>query len=217
MKDFQEKPQLKLNYQAFLIRTPQNLTTNIIDQLYHLGAENHPIYSLEQLFKGASQQALVIFGPAETIKKLTNLNLLEIEEYTEKIEVANLTALEFSYSSKTHPIPQNLMQQLKQGLSLSSQEQLFWQVVFQPHTHHQNTPIFQTAIRAVIVSADLSRRDELFKKLDESIKTSYPSLKRQIRPLTSAQIFNFYKTRSIYPKEISEMLLGSNELKGILS
>lgn len=82
MRDFAEKPSaLGKDYSLFLVRNPQNLSTKLLEELHAATLKTGHIITLERLFKG-TKSAVVIFGPKSILDNYPDLNLLELEDYT---------------------------------------------------------------------------------------------------------------------------------------
>ncbi len=183
MKDFLEIPSLSIN-SLFLIRNPNSLDLRLLEIIKNKFNRGQ-IISFERLFKG-NQSALVVFGPKELVS-LTDLDLLELEDFT-NVNPEKTTAWEVTYKGE---IPANIFADLP---PLKSTEQFWWQISLQIKKDQ-----FRSQIRAVLVS----ERSELVKPLQN---LSNGKLIKKPRPLTSAQILDNFKKRTILP--LGENLVG---------
>lgn len=190
MKDFPDLPNKK-NYGVFLIRNPQNLTLELLN-LILIKSSKGEIISFEHLFKGENE-ALVIFGPKNIVSEYQSLNLLELEDYTDvdaKIQAWEVSMKE-EFSSKIPP--------------LLDSEQFWWQVTTQGKKEN-----FQAILRAVVISDREGRVKELF-----NILNSYGLVKKPL-PLTSEQILENYKERSLTPLSKDLYYLSSSQVLKLL-
>ncbi len=184
MRDYQEVPDKKKAQSVFLIQNPTALTLEVINLLHHEVGEG--ILSLERLFKG-SKSALVLFGPKPVLEKFGSLNLLELEDYT-RVPVEKVTAWEVG--TKEDGL-EGFINPFTDVPALSSDEQFWWQITMQPKRPAQK---FQTQIRAVFLSGDEKHKQEVLPKLQN---LGNPTLTKVPKPLTSAQILEAYKLRSL--------------------
>lgn len=175
MRDFQDTSPKESEYGLFLIRKSQNLNKallNFFQDSLKLGG----IVSFERLFKG-SKSALVVFGPKELIGAYPSLDLLELEDYTD-VDLEQISAWEIGM--------QNGGQIFKSLPKLAEGEQFWWQIILSGY--------FQVQIRAVIVSADASRRKELSDRLVQLSNA-----------FSDAQVFDAYKSRSFNKDNLSSL------------
>lgn len=179
MKEFPEIPS-KTKYGLYLIRNPELFTLEILELLKYSIASDELI-SLERLFRG-SKSALVIFGPREKLKKLSSLNLLELEDYT-SVESEEVVAWEVGFKGGALG---NIFDSFPQ---LDPNEQFWFQVSLKPKKQD-----FQVNLRAALTSPTEERRASLsllFQNLSNGELVKLP------KPLTSNQIFSQFKERAI--------------------
>src|SRR5688572_3161726 len=94
MRDFSEVPAKEAEYGLFLIRNTVALTPAVLDSIKNELLESKTIISFERLFKGG-KSALVAFGPRELLlNHQSALDLLELEDYTQNVEVEHISAWE---------------------------------------------------------------------------------------------------------------------------
>lgn len=188
MGDYQELPQqTKTPYSVFLVRQPQALTAELLKQLHKGIIKEHLILSLERLYKD-QREALVVFGPVKVLQRFSNvLGLLELEDYSQKIEAGQ----SWEVGTKNG---------LKQGSGAKfempeflSNEQFWWQIVLDAQNTQETN--FKAVIRAVLQTEDHKRAVELEQKLSK-IGTEI-GLVVLPKEYTSAQIINFYQQRSV--------------------
>ncbi|MBI4038158.1 hypothetical protein HY387_00690 [Candidatus Daviesbacteria bacterium] len=187
MKDFEEIPEPREAFGLFLIKTPQNLTTRLLDSLFLKSAHQGHVISLERLFKG-EKSALLIFGHKDTLNEFSELNLLELEDYTTK-DLSTLMAWEMT---KTNSL-EEAGEVFGNFPPLKNEEQFWWQVLIRPHPSKD----WQGKLRAIVLSPDEYRRKKLTESLQQTLSAA--KLVKQPRPLTSQQIYDSFMRRSISP------------------
>lgn len=223
MKDYVEKPALS-SYSLYLVRNPL-FTAQLLDEIHSAISPQDGIISFEKLFKG-QKSALVVFGPKGILEKFkSQLNLLELEDYT-SVDSNQVTAWEMTLKDPKL-VPNNLKPDLqeseqfwfslilqgKKGLlgSLSAQKTEY-QKMKEREGQKSDVKSFVTQIRAVLVSFDPARRKVLAENLENMVGGNLVKLPR---PFTSAQIFEAYKTRVLQPVGQS-LTLTSEELIPLL-
>lgn len=212
MRDFVEKPaSLKVEYGLFLIRTPLNLNTEILQILRARLTKDSQILSLEKLFKGG-RSALVIYGPKLALESLSQLNLLELEEYT-KVNESQFQAWEIgvkdsqqSTGNPSTPFRASGGQAVFGDMpQLQESEQVWWQMVLQPVKDKG----FLSQVR-VVVSADQNRLKELTDRLE-----MMGNFVRLPRSLTSTQILGLYQDRALQSGAKQLINLSSDQVEAI--
>lgn len=205
MKDYVEKPTLSA-YGLYLIRNPLVFTAQLLDEIYLNLSSQDSLISFEKLFKG-QKSALVVFGPKAILNKFTpQLNLLELEDYT-NVDPSAVAAWEMiikDYSLLQNPSP-------VLNPALNDNEQFWWQLVLQAKKglmgslvgqkkefevarlrESQKVKNFTGQIRVVLVSPDSVRRKDLAQGLENLGEGKIIKIPR---PLSTAQILDTYKTR----------------------
>lgn len=201
MRDFQELPRSQ-EYGLFLIRNPAQFRADILDLIHTRIAQEGLIVSLERLFKG-KKSTLVIFGPKKVLESLPQLDLLELEDYTD-VNRGNLSAWEVGVESfkDTYSGVKSFFKDLPQ---LDMEEQFWWQIVLGSS--------FQSQIRAVIVSPNLQRRQDISQKIQ---RIDLGRLTKIPKPFTENQFLDFYQRRSLIldphnpnltPQEVLQLIL----------
>ena len=132
MRNYLESPtHFKSPYSVYLIQKPQALTTEMIEELYKAILPSRAILSFERLFKG-SKRAVVIFGPVDILKTFHDrLGLLELEDYTKRATLANITGWEVGgkiEDTQTIHVPR-LIDEIP---SLEETEEFWWQLCLHP-------------------------------------------------------------------------------------
>lgn len=189
MRDFQEVPPGKGEYGLFLIRKPRELNLDVLNLIHTYILDEGLIISLERLFKG-KKSTLVIFGPKKLLETLRQLDLLELEDYTE-VNRENLSVWEIGVRSRKG-ISLPVKSFFNDLPGFDAEEQFFWQLVLQ--ARKDNLKLFQSQIRAVVYSSDHKRRKDLtlaIQNLDLGTLTKVP------KPFTQNQIMDFYQQRSL--------------------
>lgn len=196
VRDFYESPlDFKSNYSLFLIRHPEALSHNILTHLHRQVISEGLIFSLENLFKG-QRRALTIYGPVAFLKPLEKvLNLLELEDYAQKIIFAETKAWEIGVK-KNKQNGEISESGLELQVGLQEAEQFWRQMVLRPVNKGTGDEVlFQVAIRAIVTS----HSEERLKNLSEELLKMGGS--EGLAPLpqaySTAQIIEFYQKRSL--------------------
>lgn len=186
----------------FLIQNPREFSAQILESV----VQPNQIFSLERLYKG-NQKALVIFGSKQIILKHPELNPLELEDYTSKIDDNHLQAWELGLKKGVKEM-KRLPADFFHSLQLNPSEQLYFQIVFDKS--------YQVTIRVAVVSLDSTKRATLSKQVEDLIERHSP-LERKIRKLSSSQIWQSFKKRALYPKQIRKFILNPSAIRELLN
>lgn len=169
MKNYQEIPP-PLENGLYLIRNPAAITEALLDKLHEKLSASGLLVSLERLYKG-EKKAWVIYGPVKILPRLTQLNLLELEDYT-NVPVPGVNSFEMELRPELNlPLP-----------ILSENEQFWLQIILQP----AGKKSFQTTFRALVLSKEQKQK-------------GIGELSFSPRPLSSEKIFSLYKNRVATP------------------
>lgn len=229
MKDFPRTPSRKEEeYGLFLVRAPKFLDSMFLNNVHNDLLKEGKVLSVERLFKG-SQSALVVFGPRNVLQRYPNLNLLELEDYT-NVDPANIQVWETGLKNEaefTKLPPTNIFVNLPEVEELG---QFWWQVVLKPKTTSL-AEAKEKLSEAFLGKAQLSGGEEQKKyalqirtavnanspnkmKMAEEIQTSMASNFIKIpRPFTSAQLLTFYRSRAAQSVPSASLsVLGSQNL-----
>lgn len=186
MRDFIEAPQKEKEYSVFLIRKIGGLNVEFLNSISRDLSKSGLMISLERLFKG-KKSALVIFGPRQYLLSYQHsLNLLELEDYT-NVSVQNVAAWEIG-------IKKNGQWTMDDGQLFSNlpvlleSEQFWWQIILSV----SKSKSFQGNLRAVLVSADQSRRRDL----QHALQNLSPGLVKLPKAFSNTQLLDFYQKRS---------------------
>ncbi len=198
MRDFQEIPGEDEGYSLFLIRKPQELTVETLKLLYDNFLKSGQVISFERLFKG-DRSALVIFGPVRLTAVLKNLDLLELEDYT-NVSPEQVLVWEMGVKHKRQ-VGGNIFGTFP---PLGSAEHFWWQLML---SHS-----FKPQIRAVVVSADPQKR-EAVSDLIENL--SRDRLVRLPRGFSNARMLEFYQQRS-FKKSNGNPTISTEEVVSLL-
>ena len=196
MRDYQEIPR-STHYGLFLIRKPQELSGvfNLLSDEYLKAGQ---LLSFERLFKG-SKSALVMFGPISLPKTAGQLDLLELEDYTD-VDPAHIAIWEMGireggeWEKIFNTIP-----------PLLNDDQIWWQVVL--------SSALQPQIKVVVLSKETSRRENLSKAIEN---LAPDQLFRLPKGFTNAQLLDFYQKRSFKNDSYSNNLTWEEVLKLIV-
>lgn len=218
MVDFRENPtSFSISYSLFLIRNTQNLTAQMLTKWHQTLSPKKLIISLEKLSKG-QRSVLVIFGPRQLLlAEQTNLGLVELEEYTGKNLLLGKKSgyiLAWNLGKKTNS--SKLLMPLTTDLSLEEDEQVWWQLVFQPMTF-KKSPAFFSTFRTIIIGKNQTRANLLRNKWNDCLK------KVNLFPLPFfyplEQLTKFYQERSILTgtsKNMETVILEQEEVLNFL-
>jgi len=192
MKDYHYAPRIsKDEYGLFLIRQTANLNTEALRSMSHQMLSEGLIISVERLFKGP-QAALTIFGPRKILSKfMESLNLLELEDYTEKLMTSHISVWEVGARSLKDQ--GQAAGNIFEGLSkLGAEDQFFWQIILGAKKGNELT--FQTQFRAAVYATDTIRKNQLVEELQN---LSFGSLVMIPKPFSTDQMMEFFKARSL--------------------
>jgi hypothetical protein len=222
MKDYEEFPNnLSLNT-VFFIGNPQNLTAQSLKKLHSLFIGRKQFFSLERLNKG-KERALVIFGPRDLPEILSELNLVEIEDY-----LASQTVL--SVSDKLVNVNQtftwliepkiNNKKQLHVGieikdLQLGDRQKFFIQIICVPESH-KGVENFQATLRVMVVDEDPMEKVALAKKIKTTLEIA-TGLNIHEDNFPEQKKFESFKQRSLVPKEVTQFTLNEEEIYSLIS
>lgn len=202
MRDYYQKPsELSRDYALFLIRNPNAISLELMNDLYKSSRKTDKIIALERLFKG-TKSAAVMFGPKSILDSYPDLNLLELEDYSVNARV--YTAWEIG--SKDHiKLHIDLPDVFKQVPTLSENEQFWWQLIL----HAKSAPFtFDCQIRAVAVAQDERRA----KEISEGLETfGNGQLLKLPKAFTSEQILKMYTQRAKQVSEFNTITLTTTE------
>lgn len=219
MQDFQESPEPSSSYGVFLVRTPRSVDEDFLRLLEHSFKDT--IVAFELLFKG-QERALVVYCPLKFEKRFPNLHLLELEDYSENVDTKNILAWEVEAKNKgvLGGVKRDASLedfQFFKDLSLSSDEQVYFQVAAKPFDTKlvKDPDSFQVNIRVVVVSSDLQKRAKIAKHIDQTIRGK-GQLVRKKKPNPSSKIYKEYRKRNFIPREVQEFQLSPEQLVAIL-
>lgn len=217
MRNYQQKPShFKTEYTLYLVQRPEQLTPEVVEELYKDALPTRAIISFEKLARGL-RRALVIYGPVPLLQKYVQpLGLIELEDYTENVPVEQQTVWEVG--SKGTPGTLLLP-------DLRDEEEFWWQIVLQPVAggiekhyamaakrspeHHAATR-FSAMVRATLAVAEEHRRKLLSEEL---MKSSHQAgLLRLPSDYTSPQLAKLYKERVVPGVGNAPMVLTAEEL-----
>lgn len=188
----------------YLVRHPAVLSQEFILKLHEALQKQHSYISLERLFKG-KEEALVLFGPVTIEKKFPQLDLLELEDYT-NIAENNVNLWEMTLK-EGQDLPAG-----RQGRSLpplGENEQFWLQMILRP----QGGEDFQISCRAAVVSGDQRRKNMLTATLKERIGpfVFVP------RPFSSSKMLTLYKERALPSFYSSSSKVGPSSLLKLMA
>lgn len=232
MGDYRENPAAATSrYSLFLVRNPQALTMEVMEDLHKATLKDKLILSFERLYKGA-KSALVVYGPLSILQPLiSQLELLELEEYSRKLEPNQIQAgalapnaldgvMAWEVGSKRAPHEilevRDLINQVPQ---LGEHEEFWWQVVVQPVSSSSGNSLlgflgsskqtgekfnkshFNSIIRVVLLTESKKRAQSLQEQLAKL--GSKEGLALLPQPYSTLQIVKFYQDRSLPHKTSS--------------
>lgn len=217
MKDFQDRPNHKFYHGVYLVQHPAMVTEQSLDKLYQLLTAkawqklDPPIVSFERVQKG-SQNSLVLFAPRQVAEALTEWGLLELEDYAPKMYAAHIHSFEAGIS-RNGKFSANLAGiKIFNSLGLEEDEYVFIQLVCSPAAARSS---FFLTTRVVTIAHSSERRLELAKRFENNLKQQ-THLGRLPKKHSSLQVYESYKKRSLYPKEVQRLVLSVSQILAIL-
>lgn len=218
MKSYKEIPTTKYQYGLFLIKNESLIFENgILHKLYEFCAESNSIISLERLFNG-DQKALVLYAPQNINQFVSELELLEIEDYLIKApksphqKVLVNDAVVWTIKPKNEA-ELTLQPNFMKDLILDQNQNFFWQIVMTASKQNFN---FQVNIRTMIVDPDTQKRIDLAKKINQYI-SDFSSLQKNPKASDSMSLlFDEYQKRIISPSEAENFVLSTQTIKQLL-
>ncbi|QQG43235.1 MAG: hypothetical protein HYW45_03470 [Candidatus Daviesbacteria bacterium] len=213
MRNFQEAPrQTGKDYSLFLIRNLSALNTKLLEELHSEFLKKAAFISLERLTKG-NKVALVIYGPKKILQQFqSELNLLELEDYTRKYLQENLfpkerrsPSLVFEMAKKKQLIGGEVFTGLP---NLKETEQFWWQLIFQPK-NVQKKKIFVGQIRVgLILNQDQTELIDQFESLagGKLLKAPRPYSREQMRLMLLNRTLNFAHAQKFEIPEVLSLL-----------
>lgn len=175
MRNFEMKPDSKVEYGTFLFRNLSNINPNSFAPLLEDLAKDNLLISFERLFKGR-EGVLIVYGPKNILANYRDqFNLLELEDYT-NFDISQVSVFEVDVRD-VKGFRENLP-------NLLADEQLWIQIIL------KNKAV---RTRVVLTSESEGRLKELTEQFQEKYKSILPKVPK---PYSKAQIFEFYKNRS---------------------
>lgn len=207
LSDYRENPLLAaVPYSVYLIQKPENLKAEVLKDLHTTTSQNKLLVSFERLSRG-ERKALVVFGPPSIMHSFsTDLGLLELEDYSQKLG-ENFLAWEVGKKRAESKIGEDVLSDLPK---LDETDQFWWQLVLSPKGKSNNDLNFTVAIRAVLQDGSGKRLQdlkEIFGKIGEK-----QGLAVLPQSYSSAQIAKFYQQRSM-PKAMVGVLASKSDNK----
>ncbi|MBI2596472.1 hypothetical protein HYW46_07125 [Candidatus Daviesbacteria bacterium] len=202
----QEKPLLNPSYGLFLIRNKSAFNLETIIKLHGWASGLKAYFSLEKLFKG-SQSASVIFAPLSVVDFLPELQLLQLETYLPGVENTYVWSIAPNKTPKKITVDETFLQEI----SLTDEQQFFWQVVCFP----QKGSSFNVTVRAMVKDNEQVKRIGLAKTIDRHILDCTGLIKQ--RDETNTELYNAFENRSLIKKEALNFLLTAREILNIAS
>ncbi len=217
MRNYQQKPgHFKTQYALYLVQRPEQLTPELIEELYKAATPTRAIISFEKLAKGL-RRAVVVYGPVSLLQPFVQpLGLIELEDYAENVPVEQQTVWEIG--SKGTPGTLQLP-------DLRDEEEFWLQVALQPVSgsiekhfaiaaqrapDQKSSVRFSAIIRAVVSAAEGHRRQVLVEELTKSGHQA--GLIKLPSDYTSAQLIKLYKERVVPGLGNAPHTLGAEEL-----
>lgn len=221
MRNYQQKPKhFNTTFSLYLIQRPEQLTAEVIEELYKAAVPTRAILSFEKLAKGL-RRALVIYGPVQLLQPFVQtLGLIELEDYTENISAEQQTVWEVT--SKGPPGTLQLP-------DFRDEEEFWWQVAVQPvaggiEKHYamaaqrvpeqKSSTRFSGVVRAVVSAEQDHRRQVLTEELTKS--GHQVGLIKMPSDYTSAQLVKLYKERVVPGLGNAPFVLNAEELLKLL-
>lgn len=209
MKDYQEIPASVLSYGLFLIRKPNNLNSDTIQNIGKALLKRE-FFSLEKLYKGNSS-VMAIFAPKNFQQQFPELDLLEIEDYLEdpsiqdsqELGIDKKALLNDSFSWVIKPNKDvNIKPDFLKKIALGHNQKFFWQIVSRPEN---GVGDFQITARAMVIEKDSIARVEMAKKIDNELASC--NLNKEENESSAKFLFTSFKRRTLIPKEVRPFIV----------
>jgi hypothetical protein len=199
MKSYREKPSyFTTAYALYLLQKPQNLSDDLLERIGSFNADEKLMLSFERLFKGG-RSALVVFGPLNNLNQYRDeLGLLELEEYSEKVQ-GEFKIIEFGLKPNSASSISEFHLN-KDDLQLTDSEQIWCQLV----ARYQVGVGFRVILRVIIQCQNPLRLNELHHIIVQDY--SKANLVPLPKPISSGKLIKHYQERAF-----SGWLIGSNE------
>lgn len=208
MSDFLDFPNRKY-FGVFLVRNINELTPSMLQRIEKLSNQlsrkyDPMVISFERLHKGGDK-ALAICMPQDMVAQLPELNLLELEDYSEKVFMSRVLSYDLSLTSSKFSLSDFRFE----NITLEPDEHLFFQIVTSPFKGSS-----QTSFRVAIVATDSGRRIAIAKKLEQDLR-KMNLIKSKVKQ-SSLKNFESFKKRGVVPREVKKLSLTNEELLKIL-
>ncbi len=211
MHDFQESPHKKITHGLFLVRNMANFNQDFLEDLKARASVKPRILAFEKVIKGP-HQAILMYGPHSFIEQFPELNLLELEDYTDRLIIQEITAEELTLKSKQES-QVNIEETFLNKVPLDGEDELFLQIVCRFIPAQSN--LFASTIRVLVKAPTPASRSDIMR--DVNFRMSHVSnLIKRIFPRSSEQLFKDYKLRSFYPEENSRLYLTDQQIVTLL-
>lgn len=217
LRDYQEMPKEHLSYGSFLIRNRSRFDEDFLSELFKKAKKEEVVISFERLFKG-KDTALTVYAPGDLIGQFNYLDLLELEDYTDKVDVNNCLAWEMSPGKLKKNIASTSNPGFLKNFNLGESDQLYLQLVCLPYK--KTSPVsFQVTLRLAVISTDPYTRTTIAKNISQKItdETGFKRTQRTDHAKSSSKIYFAYKKRFFTPKEVSVFILNAKNLAAILN
>lgn len=203
MRDFAEVPSIQ-EHGLFLIKKRTGLNQQLLQLIHQDLQKSRSIISFERLFKG-SESALVVFGPKKLLSKYnSNLDLLELEDYT-NVDEGNVAGWEIS-TRDSHK--EDISQKETAAPLLNQEEQFWWQVILWVEKgKSQASGLFKTQVRCLVITPNEERKKNLTQILAELPENAV----KLPKAFSNKQLLDLYIKRS-YQKNYKKTYLSSKDI-----
>lgn len=199
--------QIGPGYATYVVQNAQLITPKLLAELLtHMELSHHKL-ALEVLYKGGSK-ALVIYAPTSIKQYFKQLKLLEIEDYSLKLNDQHPPL----FTGWTSPEPVLVKEDALKDLNLQEDEQLFWQI---NRSAEDPTQPFKSAFMTIIsgvVVATSERQNSLNQLLAQQLD-SIAGLKPNLQ-LGQNQLIKYYQSRTgeqgsavvVHPDQLTKLI-----------
>jgi hypothetical protein len=203
MKDFSQTPSSQQPLGVFLIRSITGLDNNFLEKLHQKLLKSGKIISLERLFKGG-KEAIILVGEKDLAAEFPELNLLELEDYSSIVPEAMVWEVGTKDQESFHGDSQTLLEDFSKSFPTLSENEQIWLQLLLKASNDKKT--FSSQIRAAVITP---RAKEVATEL---INLASGKLTKFPRPITTSEMFNFYKRRAFYTPDKNKFYLTKEEI-----
>lgn len=221
MRDYEELPPNSHDYSLFLIRNIAGLTIETLHKIHSLSLANECIFSFERLVKG-NQTVLAVYMPVSLTSHLSELALLELEDYLTPVgkkELPHSKRVELDHSYvftlklKNPKQPWVIKTPPLSDLSINENARVDLQLVC--FAHKGIVPTFQSTLRCLVSDKQAIERVEVVKKVKNKIMEE-TNLVPVLSSKNMTKLFESFSKRTFIPKQVLHHPISLQEILDLL-